>query len=128
MRDSSTARFLTIAAVDDASGRDQTGRVGAEKIEFPRAVGPLQPQVDSIEAVPFGTGIARLRVEVCVVDLDIEVEVSLGGTRLRARAIACGRGQGRRIRLHAPIVAVAVQQRLYAQRIDVQIPRFAANA
>ena len=112
---------LAIVTLDEAFGGDQAGRVGAEKIRLLAAVGSLQSQVEPIEAVAFEVQVAGLGIEVAVIDLGIEIQVSLGGTGQNSRAVTRGGGQGRGIRRDAPIVAIAVEQGLVGQGIDVQI-------
>ncbi len=65
--------------------------------------------------------VGGLGVEVAVVDFDIEIKVTLGGTRLHACTVAGGGGQRRGVRRDAPIIAIAIEQGLGAQRVDVQV-------
>ena len=110
-----------LIALDEALGRYQTRRIGAEKIAGLRGIGPLQCEIDSVEVVSFGMQVAGLGIEVGVVDFDVQVKVTLGGPRQRSRAIPRRAGQGSRLRRDAPIIAVAIQQGLARQRVDVQI-------
>ena len=56
-----------------------------------------------------------------IIHLDVEIKIALRGAGLRAGGITGARRQRQRPGRDAPIIAVAVEQRLASQRINVQI-------
>ncbi len=111
----------SIVALDHALSRDQPRCIRGEEIRSQRSVRTLQGQIDPVEAIPWGTRIAGLRIKMGVVDLHIEIEVPLRGAGLHACGVGRGGRKGSEIRRHAPILPIAVQQGLSAERKHIQI-------
>ncbi len=111
----------TILGLDHGLRLNQAGRAGGEEIGAEGAVGPLDREVDPIEAVAIGMRIGGLGYEMRIVDFQIKEQIALGGSCLEPRGIAARGRQRSGIGRHVPILAIAVEQGLAVERKYVEI-------
>ena len=115
----------TVVAPDPGLRLDEALRARGQQIGFQRSIGALERQRHLVEPVArvivHGPGIGRLGREMRVVDFEVQEQIAFSGSELHAGGRAGRAGQRPRVRRNVPVLAIAVEQRLHVQRIDIEV-------